>query len=130
MRHLYKRINVAAALLGLVGAVNAAETSLLPLESGTYTLAGYQPCDTAPFAGVAMFDGRAFSGPHASHCTSDVLDHHDGSYEVSTECRALGDGTPAAPTTVVMQLRVVSPTHYVLLGNGEQRDYERCPAWR
>ena len=130
MRRHIKTLNAAALMLGLAGIASAAETSLLPLEPGTYVVSSFKPCQQAPLAAAVQFDGLSFSGPHASDCTSSILAHQDTTYQVATECRALGDGTPAKPVKLVESFRIASPTHFEKLGQGAQGEYERCPSFR
>lgn len=65
----------------------------LSLKHGTYVLESAE-CKEPPFAAMISWDGVGFSGPHASRCTSRVLNRHGNQFALSTTCSALGDGTP------------------------------------
>ena len=107
----------------------AGPSALLPIKAGTYVLSSYKPCAEAPLAGVVEFDGKAIFGPHESHCTASVLARHGRTYEVSTECRAHGDGTPETPSTGVRTVRVESSSRLALIEQGKPVEYELCPSF-
>ncbi len=130
MSSLTLKSKLAAALMGAAGLCQAASPATLPIAAGTYVVVGKAPCKDAPLAGVTTFDGRAFLGPHSSDCTSTLLGRHGRSYRVSTECRALGDGTPATPFTQVQLVRVDSRTRFAIVQDGHATAYARCPSFR
>jgi hypothetical protein len=108
---------------GIAHAVDAP----LPLNSGTYVVSSDKPCQDAAFAAVIVFDGHSFSGPHDSQCESTILGQQGRSYRVKTTCRALGDGTPITPSTVVQHVQIKSRSMFVLTRDNKELDYALCP---
>lgn len=115
-------IVLAAALFATV----AQAAGPLAIRSGDYVLAD-TPCREAPFAALMHYDGHALSGPHESACTTRLLGRTGGDVRLATTCRALGDGTPAKPSTFVARYRVDSPTSLtVIAATGSPRRYRWC----
>ncbi len=94
---------IVAVLLATSGPAVAA--TIVPLQTGTYVLAG-TPCRDAPFAAIMRYDGKGLSDPHSAQCRSRILTRSGRRYRVATTCRANGDGSPATPTTEIATLRV------------------------
>jgi hypothetical protein len=101
--------------------------ALLPLTPGTYVVSTYKPCAEAPLAAVKAFDGKAFPGPHESSCISSIASQHGRTYQVSTECRALGDGTPEVPSKLSETIEVRSHSKLAVIAHGETVVYDLCP---
>lgn len=117
----------ALTLATLAGA--SANAASLPLRPGAFVLKD-QPCRAPAFAAMFQYDGREFSYPHASRCRSTTLSHRGRTYRLRETCSALGDGSPAAPTTTVSSYEVVSPTE-VRVSQGARHDassYRWCAA--
>lgn len=111
----------------LTGTANAATT--VPLKPGTYVLASVS-CTEPPLASLFSYDGKQFSFPHASMCHSVVQSHSGKTYRVETRCSALGDGSPAVPTTIASTYRIDSGTR-VRVDQGQTSTdarYRWCPA--
>ncbi len=85
--------------------------SAIHLKPGIYVAAG-TACKDAPFAAMSRWDGVGFGGPHDSRCRTEVLRHEGNSFDVSTTCSALGDGTPTRPTTFKARLTIVNEESY------------------
>lgn len=119
----------ALVLLGAACLSQAAQPAALPLDAGSYVVSSVAPCKEAPLAAVVQFDGRALFGPHESDCTSLVLSQRGRTYQVATECRALGDGTRAAPYRQVQRIRVESRTRLSIGDAGAEIHYALCPAF-
>jgi hypothetical protein len=98
---------IASRLWPLVLMTAAAQAATLPLKPGTYVLATV-PCNDPPFAATFDYDGRHFSYPHATHCSSAIVSRDDRLYRVRETCSALGDGSPTAASTVVTSYRILS----------------------
>ena len=101
----------------------------LPLDPGNYVVVGAQPCEQAPLAGVMAFDGASFAGPHATACQTAVLARHGPDYRVRTRCKALGDGTPAAASAVVRDVRIESRTAFAVTRGAQATAYALCPGF-
>lgn len=128
MRH-YLGTTMATVLSCATGLACAADAPGLPLDAGIYVVTGYKPCNSAPFAGVRQFDGRSFSGPHASACESTILEHSGANYRVKTDCQALGNGAPAPASSEVVDVRVKSRTSFFLVHDNRTLEFALCPAF-
>ena len=119
-------------MLGLLfgAAVAQAADRALPLDPGNYVVASERPCEQAPLAGVMAFDGASFAGPHASACQTTILARHGSRYRVRTQCKALGDGSPAAAGAVVRDVRIESRTTYAVNRGKQATEYALCPAFQ
>jgi hypothetical protein len=111
----------------LFGLAALSSSAILPLRPGNYVLTG-QSCQDAPFAAMVTFDGRGFGGPHATHCTSAVLQQRGNDYRVHTTCTALGDGSPAKPSALVERYRITSQTSFERRAPGGLLAYRLCPS--
>ena len=123
------RPTLGAAVLVVCVLAHASPAGFLPLKPGTYVASSDRPCAEAPFAAVKAFDGRAFSGPHRSACTSSIVGRRGQTYRVSTVCHALGDGTPAPVTGALEIIRVRSSSSFDVTASGRATRYELCPAF-
>ena len=121
---------IALATVAAGTLVQAAPDLLLPLKPGTYVVSSYKPCEEAPLAGVMVFDGKAFAGPHESSCSSAVVSRHGKTYDVVTECRAHGDGTPQTPTKWSQSMRLESSSSFAVTVNGQPVRYDLCTKFR
>lgn len=117
----------AAWTVTTLSVAGAALASPLPLARGDYVIAG-QSCREAPFAAMMRFDGRGFSGPHASQCTSVVLSRAGKAYRVRTTCNALGDGTRTRPSAILERYTVISSTRFVSGSGAGALTYRLCHA--
>jgi len=99
----------ALPLMLMFGAA-AGSAATLPLRPGRFVLVG-ATCRDPALAAMFTYDGRQFSYPHATQCKSVVRSHREGAYRVVETCSALGDGSPAKPTTTETSYRVRSATH-------------------
>ena len=130
MNRLPLRTRFALALILASGVVRAADAPVLPLDTGTFVVAGHPRCDQAPLADVVAFDGRSLVGPHESDCRTEILERHGSSFRIRRSCRADGDGKPAIPAEFVQTVRVESRTKMVLAGqDGQPTAYALCPAF-
>ena len=118
-----------AAVLVVCILAHAAPAGSLPLKPGTYVASSDRPCAEAPFAAVKAFDGKAFSGPHESACTSSIVGRQGHRYRVSTVCHALGDGTPTPETEALETIRVRSSSSFDVTTSGRATRYDLCPAF-
>ncbi len=120
------RIHYTLCLLSLVSSsVLAAET--LPIDRGTWVREGYA-CHDAPFAAMFSYDGQSISGPHSSRCETSVVAQAGTTYDVSTTCRGLGDGTPDAPFTEAERFTVESATRVEFAHRQDRAEYRWCGA--
>lgn len=116
-------------IAGLIGSGTAAGAGgEIPLKVGDYVLDG-TGCTDAPFAAMAKWDGVGFGGPHASHCKTTVLHRRGNVFDVETTCSALGDGTPARPTTWKERITVSGETSFSRSVPGQvAKKFHWCPA--
>ncbi|MGC2656872.1 MAG: hypothetical protein WA324_02770 [Bryobacteraceae bacterium] len=114
---------------GLVGLGAAAGTrGEIPLKPGDYVLDG-TGCGDAPFAAMANWDGIGFGGAHESHCKTTILHQRKRVFDVETTCSALGDGSPATPTSWKERITVSSETSFSRSAPGQAvRKYHWCAA--
>jgi hypothetical protein len=96
-----------------------AEAATLPLRPGTFVMIG-EPCADAPLATLFHYDGRSFSYPHATQCRFQILSHGAQDAKLRETCYALGDGTPATPSTTTSTYTFISATE-VRVGKEEGR---------
>lgn len=117
----------ALPLVALIA--TTAQAASLPLRPGTFVTMG-QSCSDAPLASLFHYDGRAFSYPHATRCRSDIVAQSGPTYTVRETCSALGDGTPAQPTTMTSTYTIISGTQVRMAKDDGQaaRTYRWCPA--
>jgi hypothetical protein len=127
MRKLTIHFTLCWAALAVGTLAQAAPTSSLPLQPGTYVISSYKPCEEAPLAGVKTFDGKALIGPHESDCTSSIVSHRGETYQISTECRAHGDGTPQSPSKSLETVQVKSKSSLAVVVHGQPVRYDLCP---
>ncbi len=85
-------LHMAMVLLCVLCSSATAIAQELPIRHGVYVVDSWK-CTDAPNAAITVWDGSGFSGAHSSGCTSHIARLPNGSYGVSTACRALGDGT-------------------------------------
>ena len=117
----------ALPLVALIA--TTAQAASLPLRRGTFVTMG-QSCSDAPLASLFHYDGMAFSYPHASQCRSDIVAQSGQTYTVRETCSALGDGTPAQPSTTTSTYAIISATE-VRVGKDDGHGataYRWCPA--
>lgn len=126
MNFLPFQSRILLAMIFAVGCAHAAD-AMLPINAGTYVASGRKACEGAALASVITFDGRSFSGPHASDCQTIILGQHGQSYSVKTTCRAFGDGTPTIPSTVFQSVRIKSRSAFALTRDNKKIDYALCP---
>lgn len=97
-------------IMGLLALIaTTADAAVLPLRPGIFVLRG-QPCANPPFAAMFNYDGREFTYPHASQCTSAILSHAGKTYRRRETCAALGDGSPARSITTISIYEIRSQT--------------------
>lgn len=128
MRDAYLASRLLFVLCTGTGFARAADAPL-PLKAGSYVIASYTPCDEAPLAGVTSFDGASFVGPHDADCQTAVLSHRGTRYRVQVTCKAMGDGTPIAPTSYRQDVRIKSQTRFVVTREHREIEYALCPAF-
>ena len=118
---------ISRILSPLLLVAGVAQAAILPLQSGTYVLAGV-PCRDPPFAAMFHYDGHQFSYPHASKCHSTIVSRQRGVYRVRETCSALGDGSAAAPSTTVTNYIIMSAERVAVRRGMARRDaeYRRC----
>ena len=131
MNHTSLRSRMLLGLLFGVGFAQAAGGPL-PLKAGTYVLASDAPCKDAALAAVIDYDAtQGLFGPHESDCRTTILSHKGNAFHVRRTCRANGDGSPAAPASFDMRLRIKSATAFVTLPDKgrEALEYDLCPGF-
>jgi hypothetical protein len=126
----YQRVLLIAFAMPALGAAGA--QGAVPIMPGDYVRDDVQ-CQDAPFAALPIFDGKAFSGPHESDCTTTVVSRTGRQYRLKTTCRAAGDGSPQAPYTEAQTVTVPSPSrltfgHETGTGAMDRAAYRLCPA--
>jgi hypothetical protein len=126
----YKKALLIAFAMTTLGA--ASTQAAVPITPGDYVRDGVQ-CQDAPFAALLKFDGKAFSGPHESNCTTSIVGRTGHQYRLTTTCRAAGDGSPQAPYTETQTVNVLSPSHFIFghkTGTGamDRAAYRLCAA--
>lgn len=103
----------------------SANAATITLKAGDYGSTGLA-CDKQPNATTMSFDGRNFSYAHASKCTDKIVGRAAGIMAISETCRALGDGTPAAPDTQTFKLRQQGAERFALIKGRSTTSFRRC----
>lgn len=121
MSELYLRVFLLAA---------AASTASFPIRAGIYVKVGID-CRNPANAHMFEYDGKHFSYPHASKCSSTILTRAHGEYRVREVCRANGDGSPAKPFAMMYIYSFPSATQIHMIkfldGRTDVLDYRLCP---
>ena len=105
------------------------QAQALSLRHGTYVQKQVD-CTGAPNAAIEVWDGRGFSGAHSSKCTSRIPKRDGDTFQISTTCAALGDGTPDLSSySDEVTLKRISKTAFTLAVPKEKSaSYRWCPA--
>ena len=119
--------NLLIVTMTLPAIASAAVAASLPLRAGTYVSTD-QDCSNPAFAGTFDYNAGAFSYPHESGCTDSVVRRSAaGHYTLRETCRALGDGTPAKPTTQTIRVHLLSSERVEMTFAGQRpRTYRLC----
>ena len=116
----------------LAALASGAQAASLPIKRGAYVRDGV-PCRDAPFAALMQYDGKSFSGPHESDCTTLVRGRPGPrTYLLKTTCRAAGDGTPNESYAETQTVKVLSRSHITFshttgAGAEDRAGYRFCP---
>lgn len=77
----------------------------LPLKHGIF-VASDIACSDPPNASLRRYDGRGLSGAHTRDCRINVLEKHDGVYEIDQSCIDAGAGpAPRSSERVTVVVR-------------------------
>ncbi len=128
MSRIVKASGIASVVMFASAAAIAAP---LPLKPGTYVREGVA-CHGAPFAAQFDYKNEEFAYPHATHCVTKITEHHGNMYKTTQTCSALGDGTPATPSSSAQEYEIISPSRLsvkqTIDGHEDKSTFRLCKA--